>query len=191
MKIILLVLVLLASVQSQFLIEELSSDNDFLMEQTRGLFLDSNSSVSNSTDDDSDEIREGPISDYINVNVSKKDIDELKDEYGSIYDIPRDKANFTDSKGHVHPLWSSPFFKVTFKSFDNLIPKANPSNKELFQHLKSEATCLKTCYFSKYKNLSSPSKDELTQYKNCKLNCFTTQLENHDKLVARTKKNTK
>ena len=96
--------------------DKLSSNNEFLIEHTTEFRVEGQGNETSKTN--SSEVKEGPISDYINQNVTEADFKELKEKYGSVYDIPREVANYTDSRGHVHPLWSSPFFKTTFRTFD-------------------------------------------------------------------------
>ena len=99
----------------------------------------------------------------------------LKKYNNDIYKIPKNVANWTDAHGNSHPLWSTPFFKKEFKSFDQLTQKKDSSNLEIYSYFKVQALCLQNCYQNFYKGQSNMNKDKIKTYSHCKVNCYKEQ----------------
>ena len=50
-----------------------------------------------------------------NRRYTSEEIDGFLEDYDDKFSIPIKKANYTDSNGHIHPLWSAPFFDHELK----------------------------------------------------------------------------
>ena len=99
------------------------------------------------------------------LNYTQSEIDDLTEEYGRIYDIPKSVANYTDAHGNVHPIWSQPLFETEHTSFDQV------------DHFSRHANCLHSCYTVGYRDLSDPTDDEIEAYSDCKIACYQEQLQ--------------
>ena len=67
-----------------------------------------------------------------NHEYTPEEIDRLREEYGSTYDIPKSSANYTDVYNNTHPIWSKPFFDHEHTTFNDVMSNNTATSEEIY-----------------------------------------------------------